>query len=77
EGAFVLPEMLFLRKNASPQTLEVAQNLFGKNIQRFFSQLGALIPVIEEIPLPIEIKTEMNFYWKGWDWYRRLVLSNN
>ena len=76
EGAFVLPEMLFLRKNASPQTLEVAQNLFGKNIQRFFSQLGALIPVIEEIPLPIEIKTEMNFYWKGWDWYRNLFLKN-
>lgn len=75
EGAFVLPEMLFLRKNASPQTLEVAQNLFGKNIQRFFSQLGALIPVIEEIPLPIEIKTEMNFYWKGWDWYRKLSLK--
>ncbi len=73
EGAFVLPEMLFIRKDASAETLEVAKDLFGKNIQRFFSQLGALIPVIEEIPLPVEIKTEMNFYWKGWDWYRGLV----
>ncbi len=77
EGAIVLPEMLFLRKDASPETLEVAKNLFGKNIQRFFSQLGALIPVIEEIPLPVEVKTEMNFYWKGWDWYKNLVIKNS
>jgi len=77
EGAIVLPEMLFLRKDASPETLEVAKNLFGKNIQRFFSQLGALIPVIEEIPLPVEIKTEMNFYWKGWDWYKNLAIKNS
>lgn len=77
EGAFVLPEMVFLRKDASPETIAVAKDLFGKNIQRFFSQLGALIPVIEEIPLPVEIKTEMNFYWKGWDWYRNLIIKNN
>ena len=77
EGAFVLPEMVFIKKDAAPETIEVAKDLFGKNIQRFFSQLGALIPVIEEIPLPVEVKKEMNFYWKGWDWYRRLVLSNN
>ena len=76
DGAIVLPEMVFLRKDASAETIEVAQNLFGKNIQRFFSQLGALIPVIEEIPLPVEVKTEMNFYWKGWEWYKNLALKS-
>ena len=74
EGAIVLPEMLFIRKDASAETLAVAKDLFGKNIQRFFSQLGALIPTIEEIPLPVEIKTDMNFYWKGWDWYKGLIV---
>jgi hypothetical protein len=72
DGAIVLPQLLFIRKDASAETMEVAKDLFGKNIQRFFSQLGALIPVIEDIPLPAEIKEEMNFHWKGWDWYKRL-----
>lgn len=75
DGAIILPEMMFLRKDASPETLEVAKDLFGKNIQRFFSQLGALIPVIEEIPLPVEIKKNLNFYWKGWSWYRNLAIK--
>ncbi len=75
EGAIVLPEMMFIRKGASPETLEVAKDLFGKNIQRFFSQLGALIPVIEEIPLPVEVKKDMNFYWKGWEWYKNLAIK--
>ena len=75
EGAIVLPEMMFIRKDASPETIEVAKDLFGKNIQRFFSQLGALIPVIEEIPLPAEIKQEMNLYWKSWDWYKELIIN--
>ena len=68
--------MMFIRKDASPETIEVAKDLFGKNIQRFFSQLGALIPVIEEIPLPVEIKEEMNYYWKGWGWYKELATKN-
>jgi ABC-type Fe3+ transport system substrate-binding protein len=76
EGAIVLPEVMFIRKDASPETIEVAKDLFGKNIQRFFSQLGALIPVIEEIPLPVEVKEKMNFYWKGWDWYKELAATN-
>lgn len=77
EGAIVLPEMMFIRKDASTETIEVAKDLFGKNIQRFFSQLGALIPVIEEIPLPVEVKEKMNFYWKGWDWYKELIIKNS
>jgi len=77
EGAIVLPEMIFIKKNASAEALEIANNLFGKNIQRFFSQLGALIPVIENIPIPSEIKNNLNFYWKGWTWYRDLANKNN
>lgn len=77
EGAFVLPEMMFMRKDASAETLDVANDLFGKNIQRFFSQLGALIPVIDDIPLPVEIKNNMSFFWKGWDWYRNLAKNFN
>ncbi len=72
EGSIVLPQMMFLRKDASTETKAVANDLFGKNIQRFFSQLGALVPVIEEIPLPVEIKNKPSFYWKNWEWYQKL-----
>ena len=75
EGPIVLPQMMFLKKNASEETISVAKELFGKNIQRFFSQLGALIPVIEEVPLPVEIKSEMKFYWKNWEWYKNLAIN--
>lgn len=75
DGAIVLPEMMFIKKDASQEALLVAKDLFGKNIQRFFSQLGALIPVIDEIPLPVELKNNMNFYWKNWDWYKNLACS--
>lgn len=75
DGAIVLPEMMFIKKDASQEALLVAKDLFGKNIQRFFSQLGALIPVIDEIPLPVELKNNLNFYWKGWDWYKNLSCS--
>ncbi len=47
EGAIVLPEMIFMRNNTSAKTIEVAKDLFEKSIQRFFSPLGTLIPVIE------------------------------
>jgi ABC-type Fe3+ transport system substrate-binding protein len=73
EGTIIIPEMMFLRKNASQNTIEIARYLLEKNVQRFFSQLGALIPVIEEIPLPAEIKNNPNFYWKGWEWYNNLA----
>ncbi len=73
EGSMVLPQMMFLRKGASDETKAVANDLFGKNIQRFFSQLGALIPVIEDIPLPIEIKNNTKFYWENWEWFEEAV----
>lgn len=72
DGMIILPEMMFLRKNASTETKEVAKYLYSENIQRFFSQLGALIPVIENIPFPAEIKDNMKFYWHGWNWYKNL-----
>ncbi len=75
EGSMVLPQMMFLRKGASEEAKNVAQDLFGKNIQRFFSQLGALIPVIDEIPLPVEIKNNTKFYWENWEWFEKVVSS--
>ncbi len=73
EGTIIIPEMMFLRKNASQSAIDIAKYLLEKNVQRFFSQLGALIPVIEEIPLPVEIKNNPNFYWKDWEWYNKLA----
>ncbi len=75
EGAFVLPEMIFIRKDASLEVRAVARELFGTNIQRFFSQLGALIPVIPNIPLPAEIKDKMAFHWESWNWYKKIMIE--
>ena len=75
EGPIILPQMMFIKKDASKETIEVAKDLFGKNIQRFFSQLGALIPTIEKIPLPIEVKSIDSFYWRGWEWYKKLAIK--
>ncbi len=72
EGSIIVPQMLFMRKDASEQTKTLAKELFGKNIQRFFSQLGALMPVIEDIPLPAEIKNNKKFYWKDWKWFEAI-----
>ncbi len=76
EGSIVLPQMMFLRQGASEETKAVALDLMGKNIQRFFSQLGGLIPVIEDIPLPIEIKNNPKFYWENWAWYQQIATNN-
>ncbi len=73
EGCMVLPQMMFLRKNASEETRMVAQDLLGKNVQRFFSQLGSLIPAIEDIPLPVEVKNNTRFYWQDWSWYAKVM----
>lgn len=73
DGAMVLPQMMFLKKNASDEAHAIARELFSSNIQRFFSQLGGLIPVIDNIPVPTELKQNMNFLWKGWKWYQQVV----
>ncbi len=73
EGCLILPQMMFLRKDASLETQAVAKDLLGKNVQRFFSQLGALIPSVANIPLPVEVKNNTRFYWKNWDWYIKVM----
>lgn len=77
DGALGLPEMLLLNKDAGAETLNLARSLLSINVQRFFSLLGGMIPVIEGIPLPREtVQNEMNLLWKGWDWYRQLMSTS-
>ncbi len=73
EGALLLPEMMLARRDASAEALAIASELLGQNIQRFFAQLGALLPVHAEIPLPAELKGDRQLLWPGWGWYRDLA----
>ncbi len=73
EGALVLPQVGLIKRGAGKQAKATLDYLFGANIQRFFSQLGGMVPLRDGIPIPREIeKNNVKLYWQGWDWYRSL-----
>ncbi len=73
EGALVLPQVGLMRCGAGEQAKATIDYLFGANIQRFFSQLGGMVPLRDGIPIPKEIeKNNAKLYWQGWDWYQHL-----
>ena len=72
EGAMVMPQVALVKKGAGEQAKKTIDYLYSANIQRFFSQLGGMIPLREGIPIPKEVeKQEARLYWKGWDWYKQ------
>ena len=74
EGAMVLPQIALVKKGAGDQAKKTIDYLYGANIQRFFSQLGGMVPMREGIPIPKEVeKKNAKLYWKGWDWYKKLL----
>jgi ABC-type Fe3+ transport system substrate-binding protein len=74
EGALVLPQIALVKKDAGSAAKETIDYLFSANIQRFFSQLGGMVPMREGIPIPKEVeKMNVNLYWKGWGWYEKLL----
>ncbi|HIP82422.1 MAG TPA: hypothetical protein EYH19_02420 [Desulfocapsa sulfexigens] len=76
EGAMVLPQIALVKKGAGKQAKKTIDYLYGANIQRFFSQLGGMVPMREGIPIPKEVeKKNANFYWKGWDWYKKIMIK--
>ncbi len=76
EGAMVLPQIALLRKGAGEQAKKTIDYLYSANIQRFFSQLGGMVPMREGIPIPKEIEKEnAKLYWKGWDWYKNILIK--
>ncbi len=73
EGVLVLPQVGLVKRGAGEQAQATLDYLFGANIQRFFSQLGGMIPLRDGIPIPKEIeKNNAKLYWQGWDWYQSL-----
>ncbi len=76
EGAMVLPQIALVKKGAGEQAKKTINYLYSANIQRFFSQLGGMVPMREGIPIPKEVeKKNAKLYWKGWDWYQQLLIK--
>lgn len=74
EGAMVLPQTALVKKSAGEQAQKTINYLYSVNIQRFFSQLGGMVPMRGSIPIPKEVeKNEARLYWKGWDWYKNIL----
>lgn len=74
EGAMVLPQIALVKKGAGEQAKKTMDYLYSTNIQRFFSQLGGMVPMREGIPIPKEVeKKNAKLHWKGWDWYKQLL----
>lgn len=70
EGALLLPEVLIHKKGAGEDVLKVSEYLLSLDVQRYFSDVGVMIPVHPDAPMPSEaLEHSMNFYWKGWDWF--------
>lgn len=77
EGAMVLPQIALVKKGAGDQAKKTINYLYSANIQRFFSQLGGMVPMREGIPIPKEVeKKNTKLYWKGWSWYQKLLASS-
>jgi ABC-type Fe3+ transport system substrate-binding protein len=76
EGAMVLPQIALVKKGAGEQARKTIEYLYSANIQRFFSQLGGMVPMREGIPIPKEVeKRDAKLYWKGWDWYQKILIT--
>ena len=76
EGAMVLPQIALVKKGAGKQAKKTINYLYSANIQRFFSQLGGMVPMRKGIPIPKEVeKKNGKLYWKGWDWYQQLLIK--
>ena len=76
EGAIVLPQIALVKKGAGDAAKTTINYLYSANIQRFFSQLGGMVPMREGIPIPKEVeKKNARLYWKGWDWYEEILIK--
>jgi len=70
EGALLLPEVLIHKRGAGGDLLKVSEYLLSLDVQHYFSDIGVMVPVHPDAPLPFEVTEHaMNFYWKGWDWF--------
>jgi len=72
EGAFCLPEVMLVKKDASRDALAVAKYLLSAEAQRYISDIGVLIPVHPDVRPPQEAE-DFNIFWNGWDWFNHAL----
>ncbi|MCL0060782.1 ABC transporter substrate-binding protein [Dehalococcoidia bacterium] len=70
EGALCLPQVIIHKKGIQDDTLKISEYLLSGEVQRHISEVGMLIPVDPNAPLPPElVGNKLNLFWKGWDWF--------
>lgn len=70
EGALALPQVMIHKKGSDDEVLAVSRYLLSDEAQRYLSDIGCMVPVNPNVPIPREaVENGLSFYWKGWDWF--------
>ncbi len=70
EGAFVLPLLAFLKKDAPKEILEILDIIFSRPFQQFLAKDGGFIPIRPDVELFGEVAdNHCHIQWMGWQDY--------
>ncbi len=70
EGAFVLPLLVFLKKDAPDEVLDILNIFFSRSFQEFLAKDGGFIPIRPDVDLCGEVAdNHCHIQWMGWQDY--------
>ncbi len=85
EGAFVLPLLAFVKKNAPQEVQDILEMMFTHSFQEFLARDGGFIPIRPDVDLFGEAaQNHCHIQWMGWqdyismkETYERLIGTDN
>ncbi|PIE69597.1 MAG: hypothetical protein CSA21_01410 [Deltaproteobacteria bacterium] len=70
EGAFALPLLAFLKKDAPREALDILTIIFGRSFQEFLAKDGGFVPVRADVDVFGEVaENHCHIQWMGWQDY--------
>ncbi len=70
EGAFVLPLLAFVKKNAPQEVQDILEMMFSHSFQEFLARDGGFIPVRDDVDFFGEVaEHHCHIQWMGWKEY--------
>ncbi len=70
EGAFVLPLLAFLKKDAPQEAIDILDTVFSHSFQEFLAKDGGFIPIRSDIQNFGEVaENNCHIQWMGWQDY--------
>ncbi len=78
EGAFVLPLLAFLKKDAPQQAIDVLNDIFSQPFQEFLAKDGGFIPTRSDVEFFGEVAdNNCHVQWMGWQDYAQMQQEYN